>query len=872
MNPKSRWLNALKPHRTPLIGLLVLPLLANAVALSGFFNTDPAIVLSGLGTGFRSGLLNGPEGWLDPSVGLISQPVGYLAAQDWLHGVVPWWNPYSGIGMPLAGEMEVAAFFLPFVLLFHFNTGWLVLRVLLQMLCGLFCYALFIEVGLRRRAAFFGAGLYALSPEFFLSPHAAIGPLPFLPLLLLGIERAAGAALLRQRMGWSLIAVAIAYSVYAGFPEVAYYDGLLAAVWTGWRLMTLPRAVWLGFTTRLGIGLAVGVALSAPQLVPFLEYLPAAYIGAHTGWFGSLHVPPALAALQLFPWLYGPFGAVPPSALIPELGGGCTRVPGWVGLPLVAMMLAAILRRRSMGGLRWALFGWVLLWTARYLGFAPAMAVLNAIPGAMATDSSRFSGPAVNFAVYALAAFGLDDLIRLGPFRRAHLAAILAVLAALTVAAILPDAGLMRQWYAARPADLVYAIAACLGMLATLGGWCWAIRFPGRHGWALGLLLAGPLCGLAAPQLSGLRNGKTDMAPIAYLKAHAGLDRMVSLGPMNENLPVRDRIASIDYLSLPAPLLWTDYVTDALFPDIVQVSGQAFYGGGPTQAAALSARRAAYAAVGVRYVLAYAGDSEMPGQESYSVTDSQLRNIAEALTPGGMVSGIIQNVPFHATSGMSVTVGTYRGASRGPMTAMLCAAAQCETATADAGTAADDAPLAFRFAKALSVPEGAVVNYRFTHPQGSTVAIWLAPDAGGDEKPTVQLTAANGGPQPVLVFRDAVAAIYELPQTAPYAQLTGDGCQLAVQDRQNMRSICTGPGVLMRRELYFPGWSAQVNGVRAPVAQAGLFQSVAVPAGMTVVRFTYAPPHIRLACVLALLALALWAGCALRGRFDPNDK
>ena len=254
------------------------------------------------------------------------------------------------------------------------------------------------------------------------------------------------------------------------------------------------------------------------------------------------------------------------------------------------------------------------------------------------------------------------------------------------------------------------------------------------------------------------------------------------------------------------------------------------------------------------------------------MTDSQLPNIAEALTPGGMVSGIIQNVPFHAISGMSVTVGTYRGASRGPMTAMLCAAAQCETATADAGTAADDAPLAFRFAKALSVPEGAVVNYRFTHPQGSTVAIWLAPDAGGDEKPTVQLTAANGGPQPVLVFRDAVAAIYELPQTAPYAQLTGDGCQLAVQDRQNMRSICKGPGVLMRRELYFPGWSAQVNGVRAPVAQAGLFQSVAVPAGMTVVRFTYAPPHIRLACVLALLALALWAGCALRGRFDPNDK
>ena len=88
--------------------------------------------------------------------------------------------------MPLAAQMQTEAFFLPFVLLLHWDAGWLAQRVLLQMLCGLFAYAFLLEIGLRRAASFFGGALFALSPLFFLDPHAAIAPLPFLPLLLSG--------------------------------------------------------------------------------------------------------------------------------------------------------------------------------------------------------------------------------------------------------------------------------------------------------------------------------------------------------------------------------------------------------------------------------------------------------------------------------------------------------------------------------------------------------------------------------------------------------------------------------------------------------------------------------------------------------------
>jgi hypothetical protein len=109
----------LSRHRWPLVALFVLPVLANAPALSGLFNNDPTLQIISLGTGLRSGLIGGVMSWLDPSVGYITQPDGHLVVSDWLHGIVPWWNPYSGLGMPLAAEMQTSAFFLPFVLLLH---------------------------------------------------------------------------------------------------------------------------------------------------------------------------------------------------------------------------------------------------------------------------------------------------------------------------------------------------------------------------------------------------------------------------------------------------------------------------------------------------------------------------------------------------------------------------------------------------------------------------------------------------------------------------------------------------------------------------------------------------------------------------------
>ena len=176
----------------------------------------------------RGGVFSGPAGWVDPSVGYIIQPIGYLVASDWLHGIIPWWNPYAGLGMPLAAETQSEAFFLPFVLLLHFNAGWIWLRVILQALSGVFLYVFLKEIRLAPRAALMGAALFEFTPEYLLCPSAPIAPLPFFPLLLLGIEYAARASAQGKRGGWSGIVIACVYSIYAGNPEVAYFDGMLA--------------------------------------------------------------------------------------------------------------------------------------------------------------------------------------------------------------------------------------------------------------------------------------------------------------------------------------------------------------------------------------------------------------------------------------------------------------------------------------------------------------------------------------------------------------------------------------------------------------------------------------------------------------------
>jgi hypothetical protein len=129
----------------------VVVLAANAAYLSGAFDPNPINLYAGLSDLTRTGILAGLPS-ADPNTGITAQALGHLAALDWLHGHVPWWNPYEGLGAPLAGEMQSAAFFPPTVFLLLAN-GQVFFHLVLELTAGLTTYALLVRLRLARVAA-----------------------------------------------------------------------------------------------------------------------------------------------------------------------------------------------------------------------------------------------------------------------------------------------------------------------------------------------------------------------------------------------------------------------------------------------------------------------------------------------------------------------------------------------------------------------------------------------------------------------------------------------------------------------------------------------------------------------------------------------
>jgi hypothetical protein len=120
------------------------------------------------------------------------------------------------------------------------------------------------------------------------------------------------------------------------------------------------------------------------------------------------------------------------------------------------------------------------------------------------------------------------------------------------------------------------------------------------------------------------------------------------------------------------------------------------------------------------------------------------------------------------------------------------------------------------------------------------------------------------GPHPALAFADPFVGIYELPHPAAYMEGSTGACVVHDEGRQRARGHCDAPGAMVRRELFFPGWTATVNGVPAKVEPVGeVFQQVALPAGDVFVQFRYAPPFVGWAYAACAAGLGILGGSFL---------
>jgi hypothetical protein len=621
------------PNFVPLVIIVLAILAVNLPTLVDLVTRNPLQIFAGLQVGAPQQAVPGGS-IIDPNAGFVTAAVGHLVAMDWLHGHIPWWNPYEGFGSPLAGEMQSAAFFPP-VLLLQGALGFVVFHVLLEVVAGYATYLLLRRLNLGRAASTAGGVAFGLCGTLAWFEHATANPVAFLPLALLGVERARAAALEYRRPGWRLLAVALALSVVAGFPEVAYLDGLMVGVWAVVRLSSIPgrRQAMLA---RLSLGVVVGVLLSAPALVAFIDYLPDADVGSHSGAFANVFLPIQSLAQTILPYGFGSISGLQAggnSQLLIDMWG---NTGGYLDATLVVCALIGLLGARFRG-LRIALAVWVFLAMSKTFGVTSVSHLLNHLPAFHSIAFYRYSQTSWEFAVVVLAALGIDDMAR----RRTRPTVIVAA-GVLTLGAIVWAAS--EAWpvvtaatgYSHRRdftvASVVLGTASVIvvagGGLFLCAGYRRAAERDTRRRAGL-LLVAGAIVVeasvlFAVPLLSAPRPAKTDSALVLYLQRHLGLARFATLGPIQPNFGSMFDLAEINVNDLPVPKSFASYVTKNLDSDADPLT---FTGtveatsNGPGPAAELASHLAAYEASGVRYVVASAAsltavDSQWPAESS----------------------------------------------------------------------------------------------------------------------------------------------------------------------------------------------------------------------------------------------------------------
>lgn len=585
----------------PLILLVLMPTLIQLPALLGSYDPDPLALVASVGD---SGKHHSGNPWIDPNVGFQGQALGKLSADQWFSGQVPWWNAYNGVGLPLAAEAQPASLFVPFVLLMHFREGDLWLKWLLQIVAGMCTLALLRRLDLTRTAALTGALLFELNGTFGWHGAPIMTPIAFLPMLLLGVEQ------LRHRVcddvggGWLLIPPALAWSIYAGFPETAYLDGLFAGLWVACRMPGLSTRRKCRFACGIGLGVIVGLLLAAPLIIPFVEFLGRAFVGAHDGRFARATLPVEAIAQSFMPWLYGPIAAyADPQDLLSRVWGG---IGGYItALEFFVVLLSLCFFRRWI---HVALLVWMSLCVAKTFDIRPVSDLVNLIPLIKSAAFFRYCPPSWEFAQAVLIATAIDGLQRQrrltrGMIALAFILAGAAIFGAIWLA-IRPVRFLLQDpsylpYFQTAVAWLIFSMVAGL-LLLTCRRWPRAV-----HAMAI-LLIVDASIAFILPARSGVRHIERQEGGIAFLRTHIGLNRAYSLGPLAANYGAYFALAQINYNYLPVPGDWVDYIHAHINPAadpiaLIGVVGKSDGGDNPT--AFRLHGPAAYEELGVRYVL-----------------------------------------------------------------------------------------------------------------------------------------------------------------------------------------------------------------------------------------------------------------------------
>ena len=225
-----------------------------------------------------------PEDFTQPQNALMPDIVAafmpYYAAANFAlnEGCWPLWNPYEFGGMPLMANCQSAVFYPPRVLHYAFGLFWgQTLFILFKLwCCGMLAFLCARPLGLQRGWDHLFSILWMLASYNQIWCNWSLPDVSlWLPLLVAGIELILGA---KYRQGFFAITTAGCGLLLAGHPETAFMMALGAGTYFALRLLLDGgyNQLFKKAVVCLG-GWGVALLVTAPQWLPFSEYLTQSY-------------------------------------------------------------------------------------------------------------------------------------------------------------------------------------------------------------------------------------------------------------------------------------------------------------------------------------------------------------------------------------------------------------------------------------------------------------------------------------------------------------------------------------------------------------------------------------------------------------------
>jgi hypothetical protein len=400
-------------HVLAVVLSLVLAFLVLADALRRGALVGPYDLLSQSGLTSRPGFpFHGDTFEPDPIKQMI--PWAYLAWTQVHHGALPLWNPYSGLGVPLAFNWQSAAFGVSSLIGYAvplrdaYTAG--VIATLVIAGTGGYVFGRVLRLGL--------LGALTVMAVFELSgPLIAWSGYPQSQVGAWAGWIFAGALLIlrgeKRILSITLFAVSTAGAVYGGHPEtliatmggaLLFFVFFLVSRAAPARLQ-LPRGPVLKPVIDLGVAVALGVALSAPLLLPGAQLVDQSIRSSG----GSA---PALPLHDMLYLIFSNFDGTPVPGSFPFSGAFFyNETAAYVGVIAVVLALLGIfigIRSRRPAAIALTLAGVVL---AAVVWVTSLSTLANELPVLGLANWLRALMP-FSLAIAALAGIGVDGLLR----------------------------------------------------------------------------------------------------------------------------------------------------------------------------------------------------------------------------------------------------------------------------------------------------------------------------------------------------------------------------------------------------------------------------------------------------------------------------